>query len=314
MPKDLEKKVKKAGPTRKTQAELYKEQLEREKRVRERMTNVKYKIAVMSGKGGVGKSTVAVNLAYALVKKGYKVGLLDADLHGPDVPLMAGIKDKFPYATKDGILPIEGPLGLKVMSIQLLLEDDNTPVIWMGPLKAKAIEQFLGDVIWGELDYLIIDMPPGTGDEAITVSRSIPDLTGVIIVVTPQEVALLDARKAANMAKSVDVPVIGIIENMSGFLCPDSGKIYYIFGRGGGEKAAKELNVPFLGALPIDPRVRELADEGKPFVLLYSDSEVSNRFMEITDKIEEIAKKLAPERRAKVKETKGGGLFKVKRD
>ncbi len=312
LPKDLEKNVKKVGPT-KSQAELYKEQLERQKRLRENMGKIKYKIAVMSGKGGVGKSTVSVNLAYALIKMGYKVGLLDADLHGPDVPLMAGIKEKFPYATSHGILPIDGPLGLKVMSIQLLLEDDYTPIVWMGPIKVKAIEQFLADVIWGELDYLIIDLPPGTGDEAIAVTRSIPDLTGIVIVVTPQEVALLDAKKSVNMAKNLNIPVIGVIENMSGFICPNCGKKYYIFGKGGGEKAAKELSLRFLGDLPIDPRVRELADEGKPFVLVYTESEVAKKFTEIASKIDGIAKELAEKRRG-AQADKIGGLFKVRKD
>ncbi len=312
IPPDLKEKAKKDKPSNRI-AQQYKEQLERQKRLRERMKNIKYKIAVMSGKGGVGKSTVAVNLAYALIKKGYKVGLLDADLHGPDVPLMAGVKEKFPYSTPHGILPIEGPLGLKVMSIQLLLEDDNAPIIWMGPLKAKAIEQFLADVVWGELDYLIIDMPPGTGDEAITIARQIPDLTGIVIVVTPQEVAVFDAKKAVNMAKTLNIPVIGIIENMSGFICPGDNKIYYIFGKGGGEKAANELNVPFLGALPLDLRVREMADEGKPFILLYPESEVGQRFMEIVNKIDEEAKKLAPLRKTEEKK-QSGGLFKVKKD
>ena len=312
LPPDLKDKAKAAGP-QKQQINIYKEQMERERRLRENMKKVKYKIAVMSGKGGVGKSTVAVNLAYALIKKGYKVGLLDADLHGPDVPLLAGIKEKFPYATPEGVLPIEGPLGLKVMSIQLLLEADDTPIVWMGPLKAKAIQQFLADVIWGELDYLIFDLPPGTGDEPLTIMKSIPDLTGVVIVVTPQEVAVFDARKAVRMAELLKVPVIGIIENMSGFLCPDSGKIYYIFGRGGGAKAARELNVPFLGELPLDPRVRELADEGKPFILQYSESEVGKKFMEIAEKIDQIARKIAKDRQVQQKE-EGSGLFKVRKE
>ena len=314
IPQDLKERASRDQPSKRL-VDQYREQLERQKRLRDRMKNIKYKIAVMSGKGGVGKSTVSVNLAYALIKKGYKVGLLDADLHGPDVPLMAGVKEKFPYSTPEGILPIEGPLGLKVMSIQLLLEDDNAPIIWMGPVKAKAIEQFLADVVWGELDYLIIDMPPGTGDEAITISRSIPDLTGIVIVVTPQDVAIFDAKKAVNMAKIVQVPVIGIVENMSGFLCPGDGKIYYIFGKGGGEKAAKELGVPFLGGLPLDLKVRELADEGKPFVLLYSESEVGKRFMEIVDKIDNKVKEIAPQRKAQEKgSSSGGGLFKVKKE
>ena len=313
IPPDLREKAKEVAKKDERIAQ-FQQEVERERRLKERLSKIKFKIAVMSGKGGVGKSTIAVNLAYALVKKGYKVGLLDADIHGPDVPLMAGIKEKFPYTTPAGVIPIEGPLGLKVMSIQLLLEEDDAPILWMGPIRAKAIEQFLADVQWGELDYLIIDMPPGTGDEAITVARSIPNLTGIVLVVTPQKVAIFDAKKAANMAKTLNIPIIGVIENMSGFICPDSGKIFYIFGKGGGEKAAKEINAPFLGALPLDPRVRELSDDGKPFALVYSESEVGKKFNEIVDKIE----KMVPELKEKVEKEKkdassSTGLFKFRK-
>ena len=313
IPPDLKEKAKKATQ-KDDKIAKFKEEVEREKRLKERLSKIKYKIAIMSGKGGVGKSTVAVNLAYALIKKGYKVGLLDADIHGPDVPLLAGIKEKFPYTTPMGVMPIEGALGLKVMSIQLLLEEDDTPILWMGPIKAKAIEQFLADVYWGELDYLIIDMPPGTGDEAITVARAIPNLTGIILVVTPQKVAVFDAKKAANMAKTLNIPIIGVIENMSGFICPDSGKVYYIFGKGGGEKAAREINVPFLGALPLDPRVRELSDDGKPFSLVYTESEIGKKFEEIVNKVDEIVKKLKEKvEKEKKDEHRPTGLFKFRK-
>jgi len=250
------------------------------------MKDVKHKIAVMSGKGGVGKTTVAVNLAFTLAWKGYSTGILDADIHGPDVPKMLGLEGEHPVVTQSGLLPVPGPLNIKVMSMELLLMDSSTPVIWRGPLKMRAIEQFLSEVVWGYLDFLIIDLPPGTGDEPLSIMQLIPDMSGVVIVTTPQEVALLDVRKAVNMAKKLNVRVLGIIENMAGFTCPKCGETTYIFGVGGGEKAAKELDIPFLGRLPIDVRVREVSDEGKPFVLEHRESEVSKAFMEIVEKIE----------------------------
>lgn len=258
--------------------------IEMQKKIRERMSKVKYKIAVMSGKGGVGKTTVASNLAFALANKKYKVGILDADIYGPDVPIAVGVKEKFPMVMNGVIVPFKGPLDVRVMSIQFLLEKDDQPVIWRGPLVGKVIQQFLSDVAWEELDFLIIDLPPGTGDEALTVMQNIPDLTGIVVVVTPQKIALHDAKKAVNMAKVVGVPVLGVIENMSGFRCPHCGKITYIFGKGGGEEAAKELGIPFLGALPLDPRVVEMTDEGKPIV---SDmgNEVAKKFDEIVNKL-----------------------------
>jgi len=254
------------------------------KRIRERMSKIKYKIAVLSGKGGVGKTTVSVNLAYALAMREYKVGILDADIYGPDVPIALRIKDKTPKVQDNNIIPFEGPLGIKVMSIQFLLPEETSPVIWMGPLVAKAIMQFLAQVEWGELDFLIIDLPPGTGDEVISIAKNIPDLTGMIVVVTPQKIALHDAKKAATMAKIIGVPVLGIIENMRGFRCPHCGKITYIFGSGGGEETAKILGIPFLGDLPLDARVVELTDEGTPFIAS-GESEISEKFMKIVDNL-----------------------------
>ncbi len=256
----------------------------------ERMSKIRYKIAIMSGKGGVGKTTVAVNLAYALAMRGYKVGILDADIYGPDIPIALKTGDNRPTLDENGIVPLEGPLGIKVMSIQYLLPEEDSPVVWMGPLVAKAILQFIAQVNWGELDFLIIDLPPGTGDEALSVMKNIPKLTGLIIVVTPQKIALHDAKKALGMAKLTGVPVLGIIENMRGLKCPKCGEIIYIFGKGGGEETADTLGVPFLGYLPIDPRVVTMTDDGTPFIAS-GESEISAKFGEIVDKLLRIIRK-----------------------
>jgi ATP-binding protein involved in chromosome partitioning len=243
---------------------------------------------VMSGKGGVGKTTVAVNLAFALQMKGMEVGLLDSDIHGPDVPKMLGIGKSKPDIESNEIIPSRIPLGmgraLKVISMAFFLEKDS-PVIWRGPLKMSALQQFLSDVRWGDLDYLIMDLPPGTGDEPLSIVQLIPDVTGSIIVTTPQDVALLDSRRAVNFSKKLNVPVIGIIENMSGFKCPHCGKEIDLFKTGGGYKASEELQVPFLGKIPIDPKIVEASDAGKPFILEHPDLEAAKAFNEIVDKI-----------------------------
>lgn len=245
------------------------------------LPGVKNTIAVASGKGGVGKSTVAVNLAVALAKLGSKVGLLDADIYGPSIPLMLGINEKPKFiedVNSKKLVPLENH-GIKLMSIGFLIEDD-TPVIWRGPMASGAAKQFMSDVTWGELDYLIFDLPPGTGDIQLTLVQTIP-LTGAVIVTTPQPVSLIDAKKGLKMFERVNVPVLGIVENMSYFIAPDTGKKYDIFGLGGGERLANELNVPFLGAIPIDPRIREGGDNGKPIVSSMPDSENSKVLFEI---------------------------------
>ncbi len=245
------------------------------------LPGVKNTIAVASGKGGVGKSTVAVNLAVALAKDGAKVGLLDADIYGPSIPLMFGIEDK-PKLYQDPqtgkIIPLEN-FGVKIISIGFMVEE-KTPVIWRGPMASGAVKQFMTDVDWGELDYLIFDMPPGTGDIQLTLTQTIP-LTGVVIVTTPQDVSLIDARKGLKMFSRVNVPVLGIVENMSYFVAPDTGKEYDIFGRGGGAKLAQESDVPFLGGIPIDPRIREGGDKGKPIVEENNGSIHAETIMEI---------------------------------
>jgi len=271
------------------------------RKIEEKMKKVKYKIAVMSGKGGVGKTTVSANLAFSLAMRNYKVGLLDADIYGPDIPIALGIREKFPMVVNGAVIPFKAHLGVRAMSIQFLLEEDDTPVIWRGPLVTKAIQQFLADVAWGELDYLIVDLPPGTGDEALTVMQNIPNLTGVVIVVTPQKIAIHDAKKAVKMAQLVGVPVLGIIENMRGFRCPHCGKMTYIFGQGGGERAAKELNVPFLGALPLDPRIVSLTDEGKPFIT-NTEEDISKKFMQIVDNLLKVIASLEESKEGKKEE------------
>jgi len=255
--------------------------IQKEKKENSILSGVKNTVAIASGKGGVGKSTVAVNLAIALAKDGAKVGLIDADVYGPSIPMMLGLKEK-PKIFQDEhgvkIVPIES-YGIKVISIGLLV-DDNAPVIWRGPMASGAVKQFMSDVDWKELDYLIFDMPPGTGDIQLTLVQTIP-LTGAIIVTTPQEISLIDARKALKMFTRVNVPVLGVIENMSYFIAPDTGKKYDLFGTGGGSKLASELNVPFLGGIPIDPRVRIGGDKGIPIMYDIPDSEHSKIWIEI---------------------------------
>lgn len=239
-------------------------------------------VAVASGKGGVGKSTVAANLAVAMARDGAKVGLLDADVYGPNIPLMLGVADQKPRVIDEKIQPIDA-YGLKVMSMAFLVPEDQ-PVIWRGPMLHGAIRQFLSDVDWGELDYLIVDLPPGTGDAQLSLAQSLP-LTGGVMVTTPQDVALADVVKGIGMFKQLKVPVLGVIENMSYFIAPDTGKQYDIFGHGGGQKVADRMGVPLLGEIPIDPRVREGGDTGKPIVVQAPDSPAGQALKEIAQNL-----------------------------
>lgn len=254
-----------------------------------KIPGIKSIIAVGSGKGGVGKSTVTVNLAIALAQKGYKVGLMDADVYGPSIHMMMGINEK-PTATEDSkIIPLE-KFGIKLMSMGFIVDPD-VPIIWRGALATKAIKQFLGDVLWGELDVLLIDMPPGTGDVHLTLVQQTP-VNGAIIVTTPQDIALIDARRGLKMFEQVNTPVVGIVENMSYFVCPECGHRENIFLSGGGKKAADELNTSFLGELPIDAEVAETGDSGTPIVVAEPKGEHAKRFDEIADKVITIIDKL----------------------
>jgi ATP-binding protein involved in chromosome partitioning len=234
--------------------------------------DVKHVILILSGKGGVGKSTVAVNLAYSLANHGRNVGLLDLDIHGPSIPKMLGIEDQKPAVTGKMIEPIHVTGTLTVISMGFFLPDTKSPVIWRGPMKMTAIRQFLDEVNWGPLDDLVVDLPPGTGDEALSIAQLAPNVRGAIIVTTPQDVAVLDAVKAVKFIEALELPVLGIIENMSGMVCPRCGERIDLFGTGGGRKAAEDLGVPFLGAIPIDPAMVKAGDEGRPFVLRAADS------------------------------------------
>jgi len=226
------------------------------------LRRIKRKIMIMSGKGGVGKSTVAANLAAGLALRGYRVGLLDCDIHGPTIPTIFGLESQRPDVNEEGILPISVFPNLSLMSVGFLLGDKDSPVIWRGPAKMGAIKQFLEDVIWGELDFLIIDLPPGTGDEPLSVAQLIPNCDGSVLVTTPQDVALISVRKSIKFSEKLNVPIIGLVDNMHGLICPHCGKSIEVFGTGGVEKASKDFNIPILARLPIEPKVAEMEDKG----------------------------------------------------
>ncbi len=254
--------------------------------LRARMDRVKHKVAVMSGKGGVGKSLVTVNLAAALASEGKKVGVLDADIHGPTVPKMLGMKGARLEAGDDGIIAPTSPSGIKVASMDFLLPTQDSPVIWRGPLKMSAIRQLLSEVEWGDLDYLLIDLPPGTGDEALTVLQLLPGIDGVVIVTMPNEVSGQVVEKSVTFTRQLKAPVIGLVENMSYLICPHCGDRIDLFGKGIAEKVASSMGVPFLGAIPLDPRVAKDSDTGKPFVMENPDSPAAESFKDIVAKIE----------------------------
>jgi ATP-binding protein involved in chromosome partitioning len=261
------------------------QQMELETRLEKNLSRIKNTIIVISGKGGVGKTTMAVNLAFALAKKDLNVGIMDVDIHGPNIAMMLGIEGKRLPAGAFGIEPYPVLPNLKAMSIALLGVERDTPIVWRGPLKMATIKQFLSDVNWEELDYLVVDSPPGTGDEPLSVCQLIPDITGAVIVTTPQDVAVLDSRKTVMFAKQLNVPVIGIIENMSGFVCPHCGTTTNLFGIDGGRKAAEDLDVPFLGSVPIEPEIVVSGDSGRPFIHSGRDSKTGKIVHEITEKI-----------------------------
>jgi ATP-binding protein involved in chromosome partitioning len=280
-----------------------KEMIEQEQKVRERMNKIRHKIAVISGKGGVGKSTVTVNLAMAFSMHGHvnHVGILDADIHGPSVPKMLGIAGQRLQSGPPGAFPVSGPLGIKVVSMDFLLPDENSPVIWRGPLKMTAIRQFLSDIVWGDLDVLLIDLPPGTGDEPLSIAQLLPEMDGVVIVTIPSEVSQIVVKKSAFFARQLGMPIIGIVENMSGFVCPKCGYKADIFQSGGGRRIAEELQIPFLGSIPIDQSVCQDADSGTPFILEHVDSPASKSFMEIVEKVEGFLKSKERMKKTEVK-------------
>ena len=259
------------------------EQWKEREALSKRLGKIKHKIMVMSGKGGVGKSTIATNIAFALSQKGLHVGLMDIDIHGPNIPKMLGIEWGQVGGEAGNLQPVFYSPHLKVMSIGFFLRMEADAVIWRGPLKMTLIKQFLRDVDWGELDYLIIDSPPGTGDEPLSVCQLIEEADGALIVTTPQDVALIDIRKAVTFCRQVNMPILGIIENMSGFVCPHCGKRTDLFKCGGGKKVAEEMGVPFLGSIPIDPSVVVACDEGVPTIARKPDSEVTKAVKQIVD-------------------------------
>jgi len=261
------------------------EEFEERQALMRRLCRIKHKLIVLSGKGGVGKSTVAANLALSLAAKGRRTGLLDVDIHGPSIPRILGLEGYPVESVDQKLLPV--PLGeeLKVMSIGFLLRGKDEAVIWRGPLKMGVIKQFLRDVEWGELDYLVVDSPPGTGDEPLSVIQLIQDLDGAVIVTTPQDISIIDVRRSIQFCQTVNTPVLGVIENMSGFICPHCGKTTEIFKSGGGEKMAKEMKVPFLGRIPLDPSIAKACDEGAPYIQAFAESISAQAFSRALEKL-----------------------------
>ena len=275
------------NPTDKRKTEM----LEQQTTLRTRMSKIKHKIAIISGKGGVGKSTVAVNIAAVFAKAGKRVGILDADVHGPSIPRLLGLAGKQVKVGPPGAFPVLGPLGMKVVSMDFFLPEEKTPTIWRGPLKMRAIRQLLTDVVWGELDFLFIDLPPGTGDEALSIAQLLPEIDGVIIVTMPSELSRVVVRKSITFAQRMGMRVLGIVENMSAFVCPTCGDRFEIFQSGGGKKLAEETGVPFLGEIPIDPKISATSDKGIPLVIANPESPSSKAFQDLVKTVEASLKK-----------------------
>ncbi len=274
-------------PENTSPADIFRKQVREQQQIlRYRMSKIKHKIAVISGKGGVGKSTITVNLAAAFTLHRNRVGILDADIHGPSVPRLLGLTGQRLKAGPPGAFPVTGPLGIKVVSIDFFLPEERLPTIWRGPLKMTAIRQFLSDIVWGELDILFIDLPPGTGDEPLSIAQLLPEMDGVIIVTMPSELSRAVVKKTITFAQRLGMPIIGVVENMSGFVCPTCGDKIDIFQSGGGKKMAEEAGVPFLGSIPIDQKVSMDSDKGSPFVIEHADSPAAKAFIEIVKNIE----------------------------
>ena len=266
------------------QAQQYEQQTQK---IAGNMEEVGHVILVLSGKGGVGKSTVAANLAHALAERGNRVGLMDADLHGPTIPLMVGLTGEMATGTPEALQPVEVTPNLAVMSIGFLTAERDQPTIWRGPLRGGVLRQFLGDVEWGSRDFLVIDLPPGTGDEPLTLAQSLPNADGAIIVTTPQEASLADCRKAINFTHKVDLRVLGVVENMSGFICPHCGERTDVFSTGGGEDMAQQMKVPFLGRVPLAAEVVALGDAGVSLISSEAPEAVREAWTEIVDALME---------------------------
>ena len=268
------------------------ERLLQEKNLTENINRIKNKILIISGKGGVGKSTVSTNLAYSFALNGNKTGILDVDIHGPSIAKLTGIEGKeLTFEIGQKPKPIKIINNLYVVTIASMLESSDDPIIWRGPMKMKAIKQLLSDIEWPELDYLIVDCPPGTGDEPLSVIQLLKKVDGTIIVSTPQDVAFLDARKTINFSKNLNIPILGIIENMTGFVCPKCGEKTNIFKSGGGEKACKDFNVRLLGRIPIDTDIVDSGDNGKAYVYHYNKKEGAKIYKEISENIIKILEK-----------------------
>jgi len=273
-----------SGPGKRTADRALDDFLEREA-LSARMSRIGNKIFVLSGKGGVGKSTVAANLAVVLAQADKRVGLLDVDIHGPSIPKLLGLEGRPLGSTGDAMTPVEYDTRLKVISIGFVLQDRDEAVIWRGPLKMNVIKQFLRDVEWGELDFLVVDCPPGTGDEPLSVAQLIGNPDGAVIVTTPQDLALSDVRKCVTFCRKLRLPVIGVIENMSGFVCPHCGKTSYIFKSGGGEAMAADMGIPFLGRVPLDPALVRACDRGELYLQAREASETARAFRSVLESI-----------------------------
>ena len=268
--------------------EQQKQMIEQEIKLSRNLGQIKYKIAVMSGKGGVGKSTVAANLAETFQKLGFTTGILDADIHGPNIPKMLGVEDKELFVNEDHfMIPVEAPSGLKVMSMAFMIESIDTPIIWRGPQKSGSIKQLIADVAWGPLDVLIIDNPPGTGDEPLTVLQTIPNIDAVIMVTTPNVVSQEDVLKCVKMVNMLNVENIGLIENMAYYICPHCGEKLNIFGKGDGEAFSEEMEIEYLGDLPLTENVSDSPNKDGVVSTLDPDGEVSNKFSDFVSKIKE---------------------------
>lgn len=273
---------------------MQQKQMEQQKKqqeaIQKNLDQIKHVIVVLSGKGGVGKSTVSTNLALTLAQMNYDVGLLDCDMHGPTIPTMLGLENKRVMQSSDTLEPIKASDHLKVLSMGFLINNKDDAIIWRGPMKMGAIRQLIGDFEWGSLDYLIIDLPPGTGDEPLSIAQIIPKITGAIIVTTPQDVALVSVRKSITFVNKLHIPAIGIVENMSGFTCPHCGKKVDIFKKGGGKTAAGDFNLSFLGDIPLDPSIVETGDKGTTEMI--KDSTLSRSFEIIADNVTNQIKKM----------------------